>query len=354
VARPATSFSSIACMARTAGINAKGLVLKSTGKSPTVWMTPPGTGLNATSGHRHALFFCVLLTAFCISGCSHSGEGSKAASIAAQATVLFAQGNYEASLGQYEKLIEKEPQAADRVLFEMGILYAHPLNSRKNYQKALECFHKIIGEVPESEYRHDSQMMMLQIQNVIIKDNLIAAQQKQIDAYRRGISAREKEIIVLQKKIATLEQKVFDLRTEPADRVLIEKKARRLTLFSKGEAIKTYRIALGGNPVGPKERQGDNKTPEGTYTIESRNRNSDYHLSLRLSYPDEKDKRHAKALGVSPGGDIMIHGIKNGLSWVGGFHTGIDWTQGCIAVTNKEMEEIARLTPNGTPVEIRP
>jgi murein L,D-transpeptidase YafK len=135
---------------------------------------------------------------------------------------------------------------------------------------------------------------------------------------------------------------------------LIEKKARRLTLFSKGEAIKTYRIALGGNPVGPKERQGDNKTPEGTYTIESRNRNSDYHLSLRLSYPDEKDKRHAKALGVSPGGDIMIHGIKNGLSWVGGFHTGIDWTQGCIAVTNKEMEEIARLTPNGTPVEIRP
>jgi tetratricopeptide (TPR) repeat protein len=86
--------------------------------------------------------FCVLLTAFCISGCSHSGEGSKAASIAAQATVLFAQGNYEASLGQYEKLIEKEPQAADRVLFEMGILYAHPLNSRKNYQKALECFHK--------------------------------------------------------------------------------------------------------------------------------------------------------------------------------------------------------------------
>ena len=112
--------------------------------------------------------------------------------------------------------------------------------------------------------------------------------------------------------------------------------------------------ALGGSPVGPKERQRDNKTPEGTYTIESRNRHSDYHLSLRISYPNEKDKKRAKELGVSPGDDIMIHGIKNGLSWVGGFHTEIDWTEGCIAVTNKEMEEIARLVPNGTPVEIRP
>jgi len=314
----------------------------------------PGKRLNRTRGYLRPLFYGILLTASIISGCSHSGEGPTAASIALEANVFFAQGNYEASLGQYEKLIEKEPEPADRVLFEMGIIYAHPQNDRKDYQKALECFRKIIGDDPDSEYRRDSQMMMLQIQNVIIKDNLIAAQQKQIDAYRRGIKARENEIIALQKKIGTLEQKVFELRTGPADRVLIEKKERRLTLFSKGEAIRIYKIALGGNPVGPKERQGDNKTPEGTYTIESRNSYSDYHLSLRLSYPNEKDKRHAKALGVSPGGDIMIHGIKNGLSWVGGFHTGIDWTEGCIAVTNEEMEEIARLTPNGTPVEIRP
>jgi murein L,D-transpeptidase YafK len=161
-------------------------------------------------------------------------------------------------------------------------------------------------------------------------------------------------ILALKEEIRTLAQKVFDLRTEPVDKVLIEKKNRRLSLISKGEAIKTYKIALGGNPVGPKERRGDNRTPEGTYTIESRNRNSEYHLSLRISYPNAEDKRRAKALGVSPGGDIMIHGIKNGLSWVGGFHTAIDWTEGCIAVTNQEMEEIARLVPDGTPVEIRP
>ncbi len=271
-----------------------------------------------------------------------------------EANDFFAQGNYEASLGKYEKLIEKEPENADRVLFEMGIIYVHPGNRRKSYRKALECFQKIVSEHLNREYRRDSQMMLLQIQNVIIKDNLIAEQQAQIDDYRRGIKAWENEIVALKKKIRTLEQKVFELRTEPADRVLIEKKNRRLTLISKGEAIKTYKIALGGNPVGPKERQGDNKTPEGTYTIESRNRHSEYHLSLRISYPNEKDKKRAKDLGVSPGGDIMIHGIQNGLSWVGGFHAEIDWTKGCIAVTDKEMEEIARLVPNGTPVEIRP
>jgi murein L,D-transpeptidase YafK len=125
-------------------------------------------------------------------------------------------------------------------------------------------------------------------------------------------------------------------------------------LLSKDEVIKTYKIALGGNPVGPKERQGDNKTPEGTYIIDSRNRNSDYHLSLRISYPNKKDRLRAKELGVSPGGDIMIHGIKNGLAWVGALHAGIDWTNGCIAVTDEEMEEIYKLVPNGTIVEIRP
>lgn len=267
---------------------------------------------------------------------------------------MFVQGNYTASLGKYEQLIEKEPKSADRVLFQMGIIYAHPENDRKNYQKAMECFRKIIKDYPDSAYRRDSQMMMLQIQNVIIKDNLIAAQQTQIDAYRLEIKGQGNEIIALHQKIGTLEKKVFELRTEPVDKVLIEKKKRRLTLISEGKAIKIYKIALGGDPVGPKEREGDKKTPEGIYTIASRNRNSDYHLSLRISYPNEKDIKRAKELGVSPGGDIMIHGIKNGFSWVGGFHTEIDWTEGCIAVTNKEMEEIARLVPNGTPVEIRP
>jgi murein L,D-transpeptidase YafK len=211
-------------------------------------------------------------------------------------------------------------------------------------------------------------MMIFQIQNVINKDKIIATQQTQIETSWQGVKGRANEIITLQEKIETLEeqietreeqietleQKIFALRTEPADKVLIEKKERRLTLLSNGEVIKTYKIALGGDPVGPKERQGDNKTPEGTYIIDSRNRNSNYHLSLHISYPNEKDKMRAKELGVSPGGDIMIHGIKNGLAWVGALHAGIDWTKGCIAVTDEEMEKIYKLVPNGTIVEIRP
>jgi murein L,D-transpeptidase YafK len=204
-------------------------------------------------------------------------------------------------------------------------------------------------------------MMILQIHNVVIKNKKIATQQKQIETSWQEGKVKENEIITLEKKvetleqeIETLEQRIFILRTEPADKVLIEKKERRLTLLSKGEVIKTYQIALGGDPVGPKERQGDNKTPEGTYIIDSRNNNSDYHLSLHISYPNEKDKMRAKELGVSPGGNIMIHGIKNGLAWVGASHAEVDWTKGCIAVTDKEMEEIYRLVPNGTIVEIRP
>jgi murein L,D-transpeptidase YafK len=111
---------------------------------------------------------------------------------------------------------------------------------------------------------------------------------------------------------------------------------------------------LGGDPSGPKERQDDNKTPEGNYIIDSRNKGSRYHLALHISYPNERDKKRARELGVSPGGNIMIHGLKNGLSQVGDSHTAVDWTKGCIAVTDEEIEEIAKLAPNGTVVEIRP
>jgi murein L,D-transpeptidase YafK len=135
---------------------------------------------------------------------------------------------------------------------------------------------------------------------------------------------------------------------------LIEKKARRLTLYSKGQPIKVYKVALGRNPEGAKEREGDNKTPEGIYSIDSRNYKSGYHLALHTSYPSEKDEQLAKQRGVSPGGNIMIHGIKNGMSWIGSYHTWLDWTQGCIAVTNTEIEDIDKLVPNGTVVEIRP
>jgi murein L,D-transpeptidase YafK len=138
------------------------------------------------------------------------------------------------------------------------------------------------------------------------------------------------------------------------DKVIIEKKTRRLTLLFKGQKIKTYKVALGRNPDGPKEREGDNKTPEGIYTVDSRNNKSHYHLSLHLSYPNPQDIQRAKALGVSPGGNIMIHGLMHGLGWVGGLHRLLDWTKGCVAVTNPEIDEIARLVPNGTTVEIQP
>jgi murein L,D-transpeptidase YafK len=139
-----------------------------------------------------------------------------------------------------------------------------------------------------------------------------------------------------------------------ADKILIEKKARRLTLLSQDRVLKTYTVALGKKPEGAKMQENDMKTPEGTYIIDARNEKSDYHLSLHISYPNEKDTKRAQKLGVLPGGKIMIHGIKNGWGWVGPLHTWVDWTKGCIAVTDDEMEAIYKIVPNGTVVEIKP
>ena len=139
-----------------------------------------------------------------------------------------------------------------------------------------------------------------------------------------------------------------------ADKVLVEKALRRMTLFQNGKPVKTYRIALGKNPVGPKVQEGDKRTPEGIYTINGRNPKSAFHLSLRVSYPGAADIAQAKSLGVSPGGDIMIHGLGNGFGWIGSNHTLSDWTLGCIAVTNAEIEDIWKAVPDGTVVEILP
>ena len=299
---------------------------------------------------------CIITIPFIISGCSY-----ETSVLSQEANDFFNQEKYEAALSNYEHIIAKHPEVADRILFEMGVIYAYPRNEQKDYHKALKCFQTLVRDYPDSEYRRDSQMMILQINNVIIKDKIISRQQTQIETFRQTIHGKQNEIIALQEKIETLEfkietleYKIFELRTEPADKVLIEKQERRLTLLSMGEVIKTYKVALGGNPVGTKERQGDNKTPEGIYIIDSRNTKSDFYLSLHISYPNEKDRMRARELGVSPGGDIMIHGIKNGFSWVGASHSNTDWTNGCIAVTNEEMEEIFNLVPNGTIVEIRP
>ncbi|MGE5284315.1 MAG: L,D-transpeptidase family protein [Actinomycetota bacterium] len=298
-----------------------------------------------------------------LAGCSHFNDGRRVNTTFAEANDLFHRGSYAASLDKYSKIVEKYPAKADRALFEMGIVYAHPKNPQKDYQKSLECFQKLIKDYPGSEYRQNSEMMIFNIRNVVLKDTTIAAQQAQIETLQHKVQDKEKEIVTLQKtieafekKIEALDKKFFDyaIQKGSVDRILIEKNARRLMLISRGEVLKTYKIALGGNPTGRKERQGDNKTPEGTYVIDARNRDSRFHLSLHLSYPNEKDKSRAKALGVSPGGDIMIHGIKNGFSRVSNAPAGVDWTKGCIAVTNEEIEEIAKLAPNGTIVEIRP
>jgi tetratricopeptide (TPR) repeat protein len=319
------------------------------------------------AGHLKLVLAGIILAPMLLCGCSHFNEGTQAKATFKEANDLFSQGNFEASLGKYQQIIEKYPVAGDRVLFEMGIIYAYPRNEQRDYQRSLASFQKLVKAYPESQYRKDSELMIFNINNVILKDKTIAAQQAHIETLRqeaknRGdeivtlqkmIEAREREVVSKENEIIALHNEVFSLQKGPADKILIEKKERRLTLISKGKVLKTYKIALGGNPIGSKERQGDNKTPEGSYVIDSRNRDSRYHLSLHISYPNERDRKRAKQLGVSPGGDIMIHGIKNGLSWVGDRHTEIDWTKGCIAVTDEEIEEIDKLVPNGTIVEIR-
>ena len=310
------------------------------------------------SGKHLYFFVACIITLILICGCSHIHEGFLAKSTFQEANDFFSQGNYKSSLLKYEQIMEKYPSVGDRVLFEMGIIYAYPRNKQKNYQKSLECFQKLIFDYPGSEYRPAGEMMISHIHSVMISDKKITTQQKQLETLEQEINNKGYEIAILQKKIEALEQevkgKVFAILNGPADKILIEKKERRLTLLIKDKVIKTYKIALGGNPDGPKERQGDNKTPEGTYRIDSRNKDSRYHLSLHISYPNEKDKKRAKELGVSPGGNIMIHGIKNGFSWIGELHSERDWTKGCIAVTDEEIEEIEKLVPNGTIVEIRP
>jgi murein L,D-transpeptidase YafK len=139
-----------------------------------------------------------------------------------------------------------------------------------------------------------------------------------------------------------------------ADKIIVEKDKRKLSLMKNGAVLKSYRIALGRQPVGQKIQEGDDKTPEGKYKIDYRNPKSNYHRALHISYPDESDVAQAKKSGINPGGDVMIHGLRKGLGWMGKLHRMVDWTRGCIAVTNWEVEEIWRVVSNGTPIEIYP
>jgi len=140
----------------------------------------------------------------------------------------------------------------------------------------------------------------------------------------------------------------------PADSIVVEKSRHRLSLYHRGTLLRSYLVALGQQPVGDKVRVGDNRTPEGLFRIEARNPGSRYHRALKISYPDAAHRARARSLGVSPGGDIMIHGLPARQAWVGAAHRDFDWTEGCIAVTNNEIEEIWSVVPVGTPILIKP
>ena len=168
-------------------------------------------------------------------------------------------------------------------------------------------------------------------------------------------------VVVLAAGAKTLGNSLFksDLTAElPADlqfdRLVVDKQARLLTAYADGRAVREYRIALGWTPEGHKQMEGDGKTPEGLYFVDGKNPNSRYYKNLGVSYPNDADRAAAAALGVSPGGDIKIHGLPAGQGHLGAVHWMQDWTAGCIAVSNEEIDELYTRTSVGVPIEIRP
>jgi murein L,D-transpeptidase YafK len=137
-----------------------------------------------------------------------------------------------------------------------------------------------------------------------------------------------------------------------ADKVVVLKSERKLLLMKGSEVLKTYTLSLGGNPVGPKIMEGDRRTPEGNYVLDRHNAHSQYHRSIHISYPNADDVARAKRFGVPTGGELYIHGLPNDFKGPSG-QLG-DWTEGCIAVTNAEIDEIWRVVADGTPIEIKP
>ena len=137
------------------------------------------------------------------------------------------------------------------------------------------------------------------------------------------------------------------------DSILVDKSDHRMTVFRAGKPLRAFKVALGRGGLAPKQRQGDNRVPEGRYRIVGRNPNSAFHLSLKIGYPTPAQVAAARARDVDLGGDIFIHGLPNGRSWLGKQHRRVDWTRGCIAVTNVEMDWLWHAIPDGTPIEIR-
>jgi len=154
--------------------------------------------------------------------------------------------------------------------------------------------------------------------------------------------------------LACLGQTDAASRIGKVDRIVVYKARRELHLMSGTKVQKTYKVALGGNPVGPKEVEGDQKTPEGSYTIIQHNPRSQFYKSLRVSYPNESDKKRAAKQKKSAGSDIMVHGLGRGFGFLGAAHRLSDWTLGCIAVTNEEIDEIYATVADGTRIDIFP
>jgi len=167
-----------------------------------------GKNQRRMADHLCLLLACIMLASLLLCGCSHLGEGGKARAAFKEANDFFSQGNYAASLGKYQQIIEQYPEAEDRALFEMALIYAHPGNGQSDYQKALESFQNLIRDYPESPYRKDSELMLFTIDNVIGKDRTIAAQQTIIEALQQEIKGRGAEISALQKTIEACELEV--------------------------------------------------------------------------------------------------------------------------------------------------
>ena len=143
-------------------------------------------------------------------------------------------------------------------------------------------------------------------------------------------------------------------QVNPVDRVRVVKSTRTLYLMHGDTVVRRFKVALGGTPVGRKQREGDQRTPEGRYVLDFRKADSGFYRALHVSYPDPQDRARAQAQGVEPGGAIMIHGQRNGLGWLGGLTQRFDWTDGCIALSNADMAQVWQLVQVPTPIDIEP
>ena len=160
--------------------------------------------------------------------------------------------------------------------------------------------------------------------------------------------------IILVVMLLLISQVLSAQSAQKADSVLVIKSENRLYLMSDGVAVASYRAAFGANPAGHKQMQGDERTPEGQYVLDYKNPNSQFYKSIHVSYPNARDRKNARRLGVDPGGDIMIHGQANGWGWASPVAQFFPWTDGCVALSDKDMDKVWMAVDPGTPIEIRP